>query len=146
MESLFALSVNPLPAAPPFPVPTGVGAIACFEGIVRDNNEGKSVVRLEYSAYPKLAEREGTRIVRDAMVRFGLANAACIHRIGVLEIGAVAVKVWAAAAHRGAAFAACAFIIDEVKASVPIWKKEDYRDGGQAWVRCQHDSSGYSHA
>jgi molybdopterin synthase catalytic subunit len=66
VESLFALSVNPLPAAPPFPVPTGVGAIACFEGIVRDNNEGKSVVRLEYSAYPKLAEREGTRIVRDA--------------------------------------------------------------------------------
>ena len=138
MESLFALSVDPLPVAPPFSVSTSVGAIACFEGIVRDNNEGKLVVRLEYSAYPELAEREGARIVRDAIVRFGLANAASIHRIGVLEIGAVAVKVWAAAAHRGAAFAACAFIIDEVKASVPIWKKEDYRDGGQAWVRCEH--------
>jgi molybdopterin synthase catalytic subunit len=138
MASLFTLSVNPLPAAPPFSVPPGVGAIVSFEGIVRDNNEGKSVVRLEYSAYPKLAEREGARIVRDAIVRFGLANAACTHRIGVLEVGAVAVKIWAAAAHRDAAFAACASIIDEVKASVPIWKKEDYRDGGQAWVRCQH--------
>ena len=115
--------------------------MVCFEGIVRDNNEGKSVVRLEYSAYVKLAEREGTRIVREAIARFGLTNAACVHRIGVLEPGEVAVKVWAAAAHRGAAFAACELIIDEVKASVPIWKKEEYRDGRQSWVYCQHPSA-----
>ncbi len=105
---------------------------------MRDNNEGKPVLRLEYTAYEKLAEREGTRIVLDAVARFGLLAAACVHRIGTLEIGETAVKVWAAAAHRGAAFAACSFIIDEVKASVPIWKRESYGDGQQAWVRCQH--------
>ncbi len=137
-ESSFVLSLDPPPDTPPFALPTTAGATVCFEGIVRDNNEGRSVLRLEYSAYEKLAEREGTRIVLDAVARFGLLAAACVHRIGTLEIGETAVKVWAAAAHRGAAFAACAFIIDEVKASVPIWKKESYGDGQQAWVRCQH--------
>jgi molybdopterin synthase catalytic subunit len=137
-ESLFALSTDRLPTRPPFALPTSVGAVACFEGIVRDNNEGKSVLRLEYSAYATLAEREGSRIVGDAVARFDLVAAACVHRIGVLELGEVAVRVWAAAAHRGEAFAACAFIIDEVKASVPIWKRESYRDGERAWVACQY--------
>jgi len=136
-EALFVLSPNPLLDRPPFVLPVSVGAIVCFEGVVRDNNEGKSVLRLEYSAYAELAEREGARIVHDAVGRFGLSAAACMHRIGVLEPGEVAVRAWAAAAHRGEAFAACAFIIDGVKASVPIWKREDYRDGERAWVGCE---------
>jgi molybdopterin synthase catalytic subunit len=148
-ESSFVLSLDPPPATPPFALATTVGATVCFEGIVRDNNEGKPVLRLEYTAYEKLAEREGTRIVLDAVARFGLLAAACVHRIGTLEIGETAVKVWAAAAHRGAAFAACAFIIDEIKASVPIWKRENYRDGQRAWVSCQHspiERGGEGHA
>jgi molybdopterin synthase catalytic subunit len=135
---LFVLSIQPLKATPPFAIDTHVGAIASFAGIVRDNNEGKSVVRLAYSAYQALAEREGTSIVREAIERFDLIAAACCHRVGELELGEVAVRVWAAAAHRGAAFSACEFIIDEIKERVPIWKKETYRDGEQEWVHCRH--------
>ncbi len=135
---LFALSNQRLDDGPPFAIARHVGAIVGFVGIVRDNNEGKSVARLEYSAYQALAEREGTRIVREAIERFDLIAAACRHRVGALELGEVAVRVWAAAAHRGAAFSACEFIIDEIKERVPIWKRETYRDGEQEWVSCHH--------
>ena len=141
LAPLFSLTEEAIPAASPFSISSSAGALVAFDGIVRDHNEGRSVVALEYTAYVALATREGERIVRDAIERFGLLAASCIHRTGALAIGDVAVRVWASAAHRTAAFAGCAFIIDEVKASVPIWKRETYVDGKPRWVECQHPAA-----
>lgn len=137
---LFRLSSEPIASVPPFAVAGSTGALVTFDGIVRDNNDGRPVHELEYSSYAVLAEREGERIVADARERFGLDHAACIHRVGALAVGEVAVRVWAAAPHREAAFAACVFIIDEVKAHVPIWKHERYADGEERWLdgKCDH--------
>ena len=111
-----------------------VGAYASFEGWVRDHNAGRSVLGLHYEAYPALAEAEGTRIVEAALARFGLLDAACVHRTGDLAIGELAVWVGVTAPHREPAFAACRFVIDEVKARVPIWKRERYADGAAGWL------------
>jgi molybdopterin synthase catalytic subunit len=140
-QPLFMLTADPVPERPPFAVGVGTGAMVVFEGIVRDNNEGKRVTELEYVAYPALAEREGSRIVQDSIERFGLLACCCIHRTGVLRPGDVAVRVWAAGAHRQEAFLACERVIDEVKASVPLWKREVYADGGGAWVTCEHHAA-----
>jgi adenylyltransferase/sulfurtransferase len=113
------------------------GGYASFEGWVRDHNEGRRVERLEYEAFETLAIREGERIVADAVARFGVSKAACVHRVGALGIGDLAVWVGASSAHRGEAFAACRYIIDEVKHRVPIWKKEYYTDGDSGWVNCE---------
>ena len=108
------------------------GALVCFEGRVRDTNEGRTVVSLEYEAYPKLSVNEGAAIVREALR--GVMGARCVHRIGRLSVGDVAVWVGVVAEHRGEAFQACRFIIDEVKRRVPIWKKEHYADGSSVWI------------
>ena len=113
------------------------GAYASFEGWVRNHNEGKDVLRLAYEAYPALAVAEGKRILDEARKRFGLLHARCIHRTGDLAIGDCAVWVGVTAPHRGEAFAACRYIIDEVKHRVPIWKKEFYLDGDSGWVNCE---------
>ena len=134
----FRLLNDPLPVDPPFEIPTAAGAVVSFDGRVRDHNEGRRVCGLAYSAYPALALSEGERIVAEAITRFELTAAACCHRLGELALGDVAVRVWAAAAHRGEAFAGCRYIIDEVKARVPIWKKEAYVDGPSEWVVCTH--------
>jgi len=115
----------------------GAGGYVAFEGWVRETNEGRSVVRLAYEAYPMLANREGRRIIEEARQRFGLKSAGCIHRTGLLEIGGLAVWVGVSAAHRGEAFAACRYIIDEVKHRVPVWKQEFYEDGDSGWVNCE---------
>ena len=94
------------------------------------------MLRLEYEAYPALANREGEDIVRAARERFDIIAAVCEHRVGPLEIGGMAVWVGVSAAHRGAAFDACRYIIDEVKKRVPIWKREFYADGTVEWVGC----------
>jgi len=113
------------------------GGFVSFEGWVRDHNEGRAVLRLEYEAYPALAEAEGARILAEARERFPIDAAACVHRVGMLEIGGIAVWVGVASAHRAEAFAACRFIIDEIKHRVPIWKKEHYTDGDSGWVNCE---------
>ena len=113
------------------------GGYASFEGWVRDHNEGRRVERLEYEAFEALAIKEGERIVADAVARFGVSRAACVHRVGSLDIGDLAVWVGVSSAHRGEAFAACRYIIDEVKHRVPIWKKEHYTDGDSGWVNCE---------
>jgi adenylyltransferase/sulfurtransferase len=113
------------------------GGYASFEGWVRDHNEGRRVERLEYEAFAALAVREGERIVAEAIERYGVRRAACVHRIGDLALGDLAVWVGVSAAHRGEAFAACRYIIDEVKHRVPIWKKEHYVDGDSGWVNCE---------
>lgn len=110
------------------------GAFVTFEGRVRNLNEGKPVERLEYEVFGPLAQKEGARIVEEAMRNFAISKALCLHRTGLLEIGGIAVWVGVEAGHRGAAFDACRFIIDEVKARVPIWKKEHYSDGRSEWV------------
>jgi sulfur-carrier protein adenylyltransferase/sulfurtransferase len=113
------------------------GGYASFEGWVRDFNDGRPVERLEYEAYAELAVKEGERIVAEAIRRFGVRHARCVHRIGELRLGELAVWVGVSAAHRGEAFAACRYIIDEVKHRVPIWKKEHYVDGDSGWVNCE---------
>jgi molybdopterin synthase catalytic subunit len=113
------------------------GGYAAFEGWVRDHNEGERVRRLEYEAYEALAVREGERILGEARERFGVAHAACVHRIGDLAVGELAVWVGVSAAHRDEAFCACRYIIDEIKQRVPIWKKEHYVSGDSGWVNCE---------
>jgi molybdopterin synthase catalytic subunit len=118
---------------------TQAGACASFEGWVRDHNQGRPVRGLAYEAYATLAEKEGESILADALERFAIVDAACVHRTGELALGELAVWVGVSAAHRDAAFAACRWIIDEVKARVPIWKHERYADdGGAAWL---HDEN-----
>jgi molybdopterin synthase catalytic subunit len=114
----------------------GAGACVTFEGWVRDHNEGEAVVALEYEAHATIAEREGAAIVAEALGRFAITSARCVHRVGKLAIGDCAVWVGVSAAHRGAAFDACRYVIDETKRRVPIWKKEHYRAGHSGWVNC----------
>jgi molybdopterin synthase catalytic subunit len=115
----------------------GAGGYVSFEGWVRDHNEGQEVTRLEYEAFQALGLREGNRILTEAVRRFPIKHAACIHRVGSLELSDMAVWVGVSSAHRGEAFDACRFIIDEVKHRVPIWKKEHYRSGDSGWVNCE---------
>src|SRR5690348_14007225 len=111
-----------------------VGAVVAFEGRVRDHNEGRSVRGLAYEAYAELAEAEGARIIEEARSRFEIAQALCVHRVGELVLGELAVWVGVSATHRDAAFAACRYIIDEVKSRVPIWKHEHYVGGEAEWL------------
>ena len=108
------------------------GAFVSFEGRVRDTNEGRVVVGIEYEAYPRLSLKEGTAVVREALE--GVIAARCVHRVGRLAVGDVAVWVGVIAGHRDEAFRACRSIIDEVKLRVPIWKKEHYGDGSSQWI------------
>ncbi len=111
---------------------SGCGAFVSFEGRVRDTNENRDVVGLEYEAYGRLSLKEGAAILREA--ERGVTAARCVHRVGSLRVGDVAVWIGVIAPHREEAFRACRFIIDEVKRRVPIWKKEHYRDGSSSWV------------
>lgn len=113
------------------------GALATFEGRVRNHQDGRGVQRLEYESYESLAVKEGERILEEAGARFKIVGVACAHRLGVLEPGDLAVWVGVSAHHRDAAFAACRYVIDEVKARVPIWKKEFYSAGDSGWVNCE---------
>jgi molybdopterin synthase catalytic subunit len=109
------------------------GGVASFLGQVRDHHGGRTVRRLEYSAYGPMAEEECARIVAEAEAKWPV-RVALEHRVGALEIGDTAVAIAAAGAHRDEAFAACRFVIEEVKRRVPIWKKEFYADGTVEWV------------
>lgn len=113
------------------------GACVTFEGWVRNLNEGRAVLRLEYEAYAAVAEQEGAAILLEARQRFGVHLIQCVHRVGALGIGEIAVWVGVSAAHRGEAFDACRYVIDEVKHRVPVWKKEYYTDGDSGWVNCE---------
>jgi molybdopterin synthase catalytic subunit len=123
----------------------GAGGYVSFEGWVRNLNEGQQVTRLEYEAFEALGIKEGERIVADALRRFPLKQALCIHRLGALDLSDMAVWVGVSAAHRGEAFDACRFIIDEVKHRVPIWKKEHYRNGDSGWVNCERCAAAVDH-
>jgi molybdopterin synthase catalytic subunit len=118
------------------------GGCATFEGWVRDHNDGRQVRHLEYEAYEQLAVREAQRIVAEATTRFGVAHAACAHRLGDLAIGELAVWVGVSAPHRHEAFLACRYIIDEIKQRLPVWKKEHYAEGDSGWVNCERCATG----
>ncbi len=109
------------------------GGIDVFIGTVRNATKGKTVLRLEFEAYEPMALREMRKIVEEAAGRWPLHAVALHHRTGVLLPGEIAVVIAVAAAHRDAAFAACRFVIDTLKETVPIWKKEVFEDG-EVWV------------
>ena len=104
------------------------GAFVSFEGWVRNHHDNRQVSHLFYEAYPELALNEGRVVMQQALEKYAINSAICIHRLGKLKIGDMAVWVGVNAAHRDAAFQACRFIIDDIKVRVPIWKKEFYLD------------------
>jgi molybdopterin synthase catalytic subunit len=112
------------------------GAIATFIGTTRNNNEGRRVIALDYDAYPEMAEKELERIGADAKNKWPLCRMAIVHRIGPVQITQASVMIAVSSAHRDAAFAACRFAIEEIKKTVPIWKKELY-EGGELWIGTQ---------
>jgi len=117
----------------------GCGGQVFFVGVVRaDVTETGIVEALEYEAYAGAAEREMAVIASEAAARFGAARVVLSHRVGMLAPGDAAVIVGAGCAHRAEAFAACRYLIDELKRRVPIWKKE-WTAGGGRWVQCTHD-------
>lgn len=110
------------------------GALCVFEGWVRNHNDGRSVIKLEYEAFALLAQKEAEGIIREAKSRFSILHVLCVHRTGTLKVGDLSVWVGVSCEHRDAAFRACRFIIDEIKSRLPIWKKEHYSDGSSAWI------------
>jgi molybdopterin synthase catalytic subunit len=111
----------------------GCGGIDVFIGTVRNATKGKPVLRLEFEAYEKMALSEMQKLADKAVQQWAIQRIAIHHRTGVLEVGEVPVIIAVAAAHRDAAFEACRFIIDTLKQTVPIWKKEIFEDG-EVWV------------
>lgn len=109
------------------------GALVTFSGIVRDHHVGRRVVALGYTAYGPMAEKVCADIVTEARARWQV-QVAMAHRLGDLAIGDTAVAIAVTASHRGEAFDACRWVIDELKRRVPIWKRERYADGREAWV------------
>lgn len=114
------------------------GGFVSFEGWVRNHNEGLDVHQLEYEVYHVLAKKEGQIIMQEALDKFDVVKVYCVHREGLLQIKDLAVWVGASAVHRGEAFKACEYIINQVKIRLPIWKKEYYQNGDSGWVNCEH--------
>jgi adenylyltransferase/sulfurtransferase len=121
------------------------GALASFEGWVRDHNDGRQVDGLDYEVFKPLAQSEGEAILEEARQKFQVTAIRAVHRHGMLAIGDCAVWVGVIASHRDEAFRACRYVIDEVKHRLPIWKKEHYRDGTAEWVNCQHPGAAHAH-
>lgn len=109
------------------------GAVVLFSGEVRDNNKGRAVTHLEYEAYEPMANKMIDVILEDAIFRFKLNQAVCVHRLGRVEISGCAVVVITGAGHRKEAYDANRYIIDKVKNEVPIWKHEFFTDGTSEW-------------
>lgn len=122
------------------------GGFASFEGWVRNNQSGRSVHSLRYEAYHALCLSEGRRVLGDAIGRFGIARAWAVHRVGLLAVGEIAVWIGVCSPHRREAFAACAWIIDEIKHALPIWKKEYFVDGATEWTDCPECAAAHSSA
>ncbi len=105
------------------------GAAVIFDGVVRDNTRGRRTLYLDYEAYEAMALKQMASLAAEARARYGVRGVSIVHRLGRLEIGETSVLIVVAAAHRGAAFEACRWIIDTLKKTVPIWKKEYFEDG-----------------
>jgi molybdopterin synthase catalytic subunit len=105
------------------------GAVCVFDGIVRDNTRGRKTLHLDYEAYREMALEQMRALAGEAVVKFGVRDVTLVHRLGRLLVGETSVLVVVASAHRGAAFDACRWLIDTLKKTVPIWKKEYFVDG-----------------
>lgn len=125
-----ALSADEVLAAVADPA---AGGIALFVGAVRNEDGGRAVTRLGYSAHPR-ATAELERVAAEVVARFPVIGLAAVHRVGDLEIGDAAVIVAVSCPHRAEAFDAARMLIDELKGTVPIWKSQEFADGGQEWV------------
>lgn len=110
------------------------GAVVTFDGIVRNNFDGRPVQYLEYEAYAVMAEKKLAAIGEEIRQKFAVGEIAMLHRIGRLEIGESSIVIAVAAPHRHAAFEACAYAMDRVKVEVPVWKQEFFADGADHWV------------
>jgi len=107
----------------------GDGAVCVFDGIVRDNTRGRRTLYLDYEAYREMALEQMRGLAEEAVTRFGVRDVALVHRLGRLTVGETSVLIVVASAHRAAAFEACRWLIDTLKKTVPIWKKEMFADG-----------------
>jgi len=105
------------------------GAVVVFEGIVRNNTRGRRTLYLDYDAYPQMAVKQMDMLVDEAFAKYQIDQAWIVHRVGRMEISETSVLIVVTSAHRGAAFDACRFLIDTLKKTVPIWKKEFFEDG-----------------
>ena len=112
------------------------GAIATFIGTTRNHNDGRKVIALDYDGYPAMAEKELARIGAAASKQWRICRMASVHRLGPVQITEASVMIADSSGHREAAFAACRFAIEEIKRTVPIWKKEVY-EGGEVWIGTQ---------
>ena len=125
------------------------GAIVTFDGRVRNHNEGKPVDSLEYQAYESMAQKVGLEIIEKAIKKFDIHKVIGSHRVGHLQIGDAAIIIAVSSSHRAEAFAACQYVIDEIKSLVPIWKKEHYTNEDSEWVACHNcvtDSHKHTHS
>lgn len=113
------------------------GALSLFVGVVRNQNGGREVLRLEYEAYEEMALSELAAVETEARRRWPVTEVRLVHRLGPLEVGEASVAVAVCSPHREEAFAACRFAIDTLKRTVPIWKKELYADGA-VWLEGPH--------
>jgi molybdopterin synthase catalytic subunit len=107
----------------------GDGAVCVFDGIVRDNTRGRRTLYLDYEAYRQMALEQMRKLADEAVEKFGVREVAMVHRLGRLEVGETSVLIVTASAHRAAAFDACRWLIDTLKKTVPIWKRETFADG-----------------
>ena len=112
------------------------GAIATFIGTTRNHNDGRKVIALDYDGYPAMAEKELARIGAAASKQWRICRMAIVHRLGPVQITEASVMIAVSSDHREAAFAACRFAIEEIKKTVPIWKKEVF-EGGEVWIGTQ---------
>ena len=122
----------------------GAGAMATFVGTTRDTNEGRRVIRLEYECYPGMAEKEMEKIGQEVLERWPVKKVAMLHRLGRVDIGEASVAIAVSSSHRHAAFEACHYAINQLKETVPIWKKELY-EGGEVWIGSQTGKNGTLH-
>jgi molybdopterin synthase catalytic subunit len=109
------------------------GAVVVFDGIVRNNTRGRQTLHLDYEAYEEMALKQMKALAVEARERFGVRAVTLVHRLGRLQVGETSVLIVVASAHRGAAFEACRWVIDTLKKTVPIWKKETFVDG-EVWA------------
>jgi len=105
------------------------GAVVVFDGIVRNHTRNRQTLYLDYEAYEEMALKQMDELARDAIARFGVRHVTLVHRLGRLQVGETSVLIVVASAHRGQAFDACRWLIDTLKKTVPIWKKETFVDG-----------------
>ena len=117
------------------------GAMATFVGMTRNTNEGRQVTRLEYECYPGMAEKEMEKIAAEVLRRWPIKKISMVHRLGRVDIREASVAIAVSSGHRHAAFEACHYAINQLKETVPIWKKELY-EGGELWIGSQTGTVG----